>query len=105
MPYKDPVNEHVKRVVDSMHRRFIAHTDMLGSTNAINSRNPSVEPQGQKLLGQGRVIGGGEGCASWSAGTSNKHYGSSKNRSEMSGGAILGLQDGTLAGDRSKPCL
>jgi hypothetical protein len=103
MPYKDPVNEHVKRVVDSMHRRFIAHTDMLGSTNAINSRNPSVEPQGQKLLGQGRVIGGGEGCASWSAGTSNKHYGSSKNRSEMSGGAILGLQDGTLAGDRSKP--
>ena len=103
MPYKDPINEHVKRVTNSINRRFIAHTDMLGSTNAINSRNPSVEPQGQKLLGHGRVIGGGEGCASWSANTANKHYGKSKERSDMSGGAILGLQDGTLAGDRSKP--
>ena len=103
MPYKDPINEHVKRVVGSMHRRFIAHTDMLGSTNAINSRNPSVEPQGQTLLGRGRVIGGGEGCAHWTASSANKHYGKSKSRSDMSGGAILGLQDGTQAGDRSKP--
>ena len=106
MPYKDPSNEHVKRVTDSINRRFIAHTDLTGSTNAINSRNPSVEPQGPKLLGRGRVIGGrngGEGCANWTANSANKHYGKSKDRSEMSGGAILGLQDGTLAGDRTKP--
>ena len=103
MPYKDPVNEKVKRITDSINRRFIAHTDMLGSTNAINSRNPAVEPQGQSLLGRGRVIGGGEGCASWSASSATKHYEKSRDPSEMSGGAILGLQDGTLAGDRSKP--
>jgi hypothetical protein len=103
MPYKDPINEHVKRVVSSINRRFIAHTDLLGSTNAINSKNPSVEPQGQSLLGQGRTIGGSKGCASWSAGTATKHYEKSDEPSERSGGAILGLQDGTLAGDRSKP--
>ena len=103
MPYKDPVNEKVKRITDGINRRFIAHTDMLGSTNAINSRNPAVEPQGQSLLGRGRVIGGGEGCANWSASSATKHYEKSRDPSEMSGGAILGLQDGTLAGDRSKP--
>jgi hypothetical protein len=103
MPYKDQVNEHVKRVVSSINRRFIAHTDLLGSTNAINSKNPSVEPQGESLMGRGRQIGGGQGCASWSAGTSNKHYSKSDEPSEKTGGAILGLQDGTLAGDRSKP--
>jgi hypothetical protein len=103
MPYKDPVNEHVKRVVSSINRRFIAHTDLLGSTNAINSKNPSVEPQGSSLLGQGRVIGGSKGCASWSAGAATKHYEKTDEPSEKSGGAILGLQDGTLAGDRSKP--
>jgi len=103
MPYRDPVNEHVKRVVSSINRRFIAHTDLLGSTNAINSKNPSVEPQGSSLLGQGRVIGGSKGCASWSAGAATKHYEKTDEPSEKSGGAILGLQDGTLAGDRSKP--
>ena len=100
MPYKDPTNEHVKRVTDSINRRFIAHTDMLGSTNAINSRNPSVEPQGSSLLGHGRVIGGGEGCAHWSASSANKHYEKSDG---LTGSAILGLQDGTIAGDMSKP--
>lgn len=104
MPYKDPVNEHVKRVTNSINRRFIAHTDMLGSTNAINSRNPSVEPQGNKLFGRGRIIGGGEGCAHWTASSANKRYDTkTKDRSQMSGGAILGLQDGTIAGDMSKP--
>lgn len=108
MPYDDEVNRNVKRRVGAINRRFIAHTDMLGSTNAINSKNPSVEPQGAKLglagSGNNRVIGGGEGCANWSANTANKHYDSkAKNPEDMTGGAILGLQDGTLAGDRSKP--
>ena len=102
MPYKDPINEHVKREVASITRRFIAHTDMLGSTNAINSRNPSVTPQFQSLSGMG-LSGGGKGCASWSQSSANKHYTKSDEPSEKTGGAILGLQDGTLAGDRSKP--
>lgn len=103
MPYNDEVNRHVKRVVSSINRRFIAHGDLLGNTNAINSKNPSVEPQGSSLLGQGRTIGGSKGCASWSAGAATKHYEKSDEPSEKTGGAILGLQDGTLAGDRSKP--
>ena len=108
MPYKDAVNEHVKRTVDSINRRFIAHTDMLGSTNAINSKNPSVEPQGQKLglagSGNNRAIGGGEGCANWSASSATKHYNTkTKTPEDMTGGAILGLQDGTPAGDMTKP--
>ena len=108
MPYRDSVNEHVKRTVDSINRRFIAHTDMIGSTNAINSKNPSVEPQGQKLglagSGNNRAIGGGEGCANWSASSATKHYNSkTKTPEDMTGGAILGLQDGTPAGDMTKP--
>jgi hypothetical protein len=75
---------------------------MLGSTNAINSRNPSVTPQFQSLSGMG-LSGGGKGCASWSQSSANKHYTKSDEPSEKTGGAILGLQDGTLAGDRSKP--
>ena len=90
MPYNDEVNRHVKRVVSSINRRFIAHGDLLGNTNAINSKNPSVEPQGSSLLGQGRTIGGSKGCASWSAGAATKHYEKSDEPSEKTGGAILG---------------
>lgn len=108
MPYDDEVNRNVKRTVDSINRRYIAHTDLIGSTNAINSRNPSVEPQGQKLglagSGNNRAIGGGEGCANWSASIATKHYNTkTKTPEDMTGGAILGLQDGTPAGDMTKP--
>jgi hypothetical protein len=103
MPYDDENGRLVKRVVGSINRRFIAATDILGSTNAVNYKNPAVEPQGDKLLGRGRAIGAGQGCAQWTAASANKHYTKSKDRSEMSGGAILGLQDGTIAGDKTKP--
>ena len=103
MPYDNPQNRAIKRDVDMINKRYIAHTDMLGMTNAINWVNPAVEPTGSFMHGMGheRIVGGGMGCAEYHKGSARKHYADEKD--EMTGGAILGLQDGTLAGDRTKP--
>jgi hypothetical protein len=104
MPYDNEVNRHVKRAVNTINKRYVAHTDMNGMTNAINYVNPAVEPEGQVLSGfghMGRIIGGGVGCADFQRSSASKHY--KEDKDGLSGSAILGLQDGTLAGDRSKP--
>lgn len=104
MPYDNPQNRAVKREVDLINKRYVAHTDMNGMTNAINWVNPAVEPEGQILSGfghMGRIVGGGVGCATFHRASASKHY--EEDKDGMSGGAILGLQDGTLAGDRTKP--
>jgi hypothetical protein len=106
MPYDNEQNREIKRKIALINRNYIAHSDMLGTANTINYRNPSVEPDGPSLLGHGhgRVIGGGSGCAEYKSGGARKKYGAIKDGiDEMSGGAILGLQDGTIAGDMSKP--
>jgi hypothetical protein len=106
MPYDNEQNREIKRKIALINRNYIAHSDMLGTANTINYRNPSVEPDGPSLLGHGhgRVIGGGSGCAEYKSGGARKKYGTVKDGiDEMSGGAILGLQDGTIAGDMSKP--
>jgi hypothetical protein len=105
MPYKNKYNEDIARRVDMINRRHIATTDLNGNTQAINYTNPSVEPEGHMLSGFGhfgRIVGGGmTGCADYIKSTASKHYDGDKG--ELSGSAILGLQDGTLAGDRSRP--
>jgi hypothetical protein len=104
MPYDNDMNRGVARDINMINKRYISHTDMNGMTNAINYVNPAVEPQGHILAGMGhgeRIIGGGVGCADFQRSSASKHY--KEDMDEMSGGAILGLQDGTLAGDRSKP--
>jgi hypothetical protein len=104
MPYDNDINRAVKRDVNMINKRDIAHTDMNGNTNAINYVNPAIEPQGQVLSGMGhpgRIVGGGVGCADFQRSSASKHY--KEDKDGLSGSAILGLQDGTLAGDRSKP--
>jgi hypothetical protein len=105
MPYDNPENRNIKREYDLINKKYIAHTDMLGTANTINYPHPEVEPRGPSLFGSGhgRVIGGGMGCADWHGSSARKHYGDDKSEHEMTGGAILGLQDGTLCGDMSKP--
>lgn len=76
---------------------------MNGMTNSINWVNPAVEPTGAVLQGMGheRIVGGGVGCADFHRSSASKHY--DEDKDGLAGGAILGLQDGTLAGDRTKP--
>ena len=105
MPYRNSVNEEVARRVNLINKKYISHTDMNGMTNAINYVNPAVEPEGQILSGfghMGRIVGGGVGCADFQRSSASKHY-KGDGDDKLSGCAILGLQDGTLAGDRSKP--
>jgi hypothetical protein len=104
MPYKNAANIAVARDIDQINRRYIAHTDMNGNTNAINYNNLSVEPMGHILSGfghAGRIVGGGMGCADFQRSSASKHY--KEDNDGLSGGAILGLQDGTIAGDRTRP--
>jgi hypothetical protein len=103
MPYDNDMNRAVKRDVSMINKRYIQHTDMNGNTNAINYVNPAIEPTGAIMHGMGheRIVGGGVGCADFHRSSASKHY--AEDKDGMSGGAILGLQDGTLAGDRTKP--
>ena len=106
MPYDNAMNRAVKRDVNMINKRYIAHTDMNGNTNAINYVNPAIEPQGQVLSGMGhpgRIVGGGVGCADFHRSSASKHY--DEDKDGLSGSAILGLQDGTLAGDILNPSL
>jgi hypothetical protein len=105
MPYDNEVNRHVKRTVNTINKKYISHTDMNGMTNAINWVQPAVEPEGQVLSGfghMGRIVGGGVGCADFQRSSASKHY-KGDGDDKLTGCAILGLQDGTLAGDRAKP--
>ena len=121
MPYNNDANRKVARDNSYFVKRFVEHTDALGTSQTINYPNPSV-------VGGNRVIGGGVGCAEW-------HVGSARNVDEpaskcpcggddddeclcggtnlgrkskdpvgvsLTGGAILGLQDNTLAGEKTK---
>jgi hypothetical protein len=118
MPYNNDYNKKIARDNNYFVKRFIEHTDALGTSQTINYVNPSVRG------GSNAVIGGGVGCADWHAASADKHVGgahakcpcggdSSKpcncsggtnlgRRSKdpvgvsMRGGAILGLQDNTL---------
>lgn len=105
MPYDNEMNRGVARDINMINKRYVAHTDMNGMTNAINYVNPAVEPEGHILSGMGhvgRIVGGGVGCADFQRSTASKHY-KGDGDDHLTGGAILGLQDGTLAGDRTKP--
>jgi hypothetical protein len=70
MPYNDEYNQKIARDTNYINKRFVEHTDALGTAQTINYRNPSVSGSG---FSGGRVIGGGVGCAEWKGATASKH--------------------------------
>lgn len=120
MPYNNDFNKKVARDNSYFVKRFVEHTDALGTSQTINYPNPGV-------VGGSRVIGGGVGCAEWHGGSSRQAEesaskcpcggdtdddclcgGTNLGRKSkdpvgvsLSGGAILGLQDNTLAGEKT----
>lgn len=126
MPYDNPDNRDIARETNYINKRFVEHTDALGTSQTINYRNPSVAGAGYS--GGARAIGGGIGCAEFKGATASKDYGGVKpcgcdhdgecicskqggtnlgRKSKdpvgvsLSGGAILGLQDNTILGAKT----
>ena len=107
MPYDNEENRKIARDTDYINKKFVEHTDALGTAQTINYRNPSVSGSG--FSGQARFIGGGIGCAEWTGGSASKDYGGTnlgfKSRDpvgvSLRGGAILGLQDNTILGAKT----
>jgi hypothetical protein len=111
MPYDNPENRDIARETNYINKRFVEHTDALGTSQTINYRNPSVAGAGYS--GGARAIGGGVGCAEFKGATASKDYEKScggtnlGRKSEdpvgvsLSGGAILGLQDNTILGAKT----
>jgi len=126
MPYNDEYNRKVARDTNYINKRFVEHTDSLGTSQTINYRNPSVSGAG--FSGGSRVIGGGVGCAEFKGATASKHGkgehskcpcgddedgmcmcgGTNLGRkskdpvgASLSGGAILGLEDNTILGAKT----
>lgn len=121
MPYDNPENRDIARETNYINKRFVEHTDALGTSQTINYRNPSVAGAGYS--GGARAIGGGIGCAEFKGATASKDYGGVKpcgcnddclcggtnlgRKSKdpvgvsLSGGAILGLQDNTILGAKT----
>jgi hypothetical protein len=103
MPYDNEYNRKIAKENDYLVKRFVEHTDALGTSQAINYVNPSVRG--------GAMVGGGVGCAEFKAASAGKHDKCPCETSEcmcggtnlghakdpvgpgLSGGAILGLQD------------
>lgn len=107
MPYDNPENRDIARETNYINKRFVEHTDALGTSQTINYRNPSVAGAGYS--GGASAIGGGVGCAEFKGATASKEYGGTnlgrKSKDpvgvSLSGGAILGLQDNTILGAKT----
>lgn len=128
MPYDNEQNRKIARDTDYINKKFVEHTDALGTAQTINYRNPSVSGGG--FSGQARFIGGGIGCAEWTGGSASKHEDGTQARCpcgrdttgtcpclsggtnlgfksrdpvgvSLRGGAILGLQDNTILGAKT----
>jgi hypothetical protein len=131
MPYDNAENRSIKHDVDYINKRFVEHTDALGTSQTINYRNPAVGGAGfSRTIGGGdSVMGGGVGCAEFKGASSSKHEkgehskcpcGGDDDESclcggtnlgykskdpvgvSLSGGAILGLEDNTILGAKVK---
>jgi len=103
MPYDNKYNRKIAKENDYLVKRFVEHTDAMGTSQAINYVNPSVRG--------GAMVGGGVGCAEFKAASAGKHAKCPCETSEcmcggtnlghekdpvgpgLSGGAILGLED------------
>lgn len=107
MPYLNSYNIAIKNAIDKINRDYVQHTDENGTSLAPDYRNPGVNKVNSGLFGSGsdRCVGGtaSSGSATFKVATASKHYSDNLEQPIIEGGAILGLQDGTLAGDRSKP--
>lgn len=91
MPYDNEYNRKVAKENDYFVKRFVEHTDAIGTSQAINYVNPSVSG--------GAMVGGGVGCAEWHCATASKHErgehakcpcGSDDNEQCVCGGTNLG---------------
>jgi hypothetical protein len=110
MPYDNEYNRKIAKENDYLVKRFVEHTDALGTSQAINYVNPSVRG--------GAMVGGGVGCAEFKAASAGKHDKCPCVTSEcmcggtnlghekdpvgpgLSGGAILGLEEKASAPKR-----
>ena len=128
MPYDNPENRQIARDVSYINKTFIEHTDALGTSQTINYRNPSVSGSGFSG-GSNSVIGGGIGCAEWHSNSASKHEKGTHAKcpcgadedgdclcggtnlgfrsrdpvgASLTGGAILGLEDNTILGAKTK---
>jgi hypothetical protein len=72
MPYDNEYNRMIARDIDYFNRKYVAHSDITGQ-GTIDYRSSYSD---------NAILGGGAGCAEY----------------KMKGGAILGLQDGTMLG-------
>ena len=76
MPYDNEYNRMISRDIDYFNRKYVVHSDATGQ-GTVDYRSQMSDMS---------RIGGGAGCAEYSMGTAKK------------GGAILGIQDGTVLG-------
>jgi hypothetical protein len=129
MPYNDEYNRKIARDTNYINKKFIEHTDALGTSQTINYRNPSVSGSG--FSPARRAIGGGVGCAEFNAASASKHEKGEHSKCpcggdedgecmcgkkggtnlgfkskdpvgvSLTGGAILGLEDNTILGAKT----
>jgi hypothetical protein len=109
MPYDDEYNRKVARDTNYINKRFVEHTDALGTSQTINYRNPSVSGSG--FSGGSRVIGGGVGCAEFKGASASKHgkgehskcpCGNDEDGMCMCGSGGSDMEGGTNLGRKSK---
>ena len=80
MPYNNEYNRSISRDIDYFNKRYIAHCDSTGTGT-----------QNYRVLMATGLSGGGAGCAEFNGDSSD-------DENVGSGGAILGLQAGTILG-------
>jgi hypothetical protein len=118
MPYDNDYNKKIARDNSYFVKRFVEHTDALGTSQTINYVNPSVQG--------GAMVGGGVGCAEWKSSSASKHEAGEQAKCPCAedgeclcggtnlgheqdpvgyGGAILGLQDKPVRKPRAKRTL
>ena len=132
MPYDNPENRQIARDISYINKTFVEHTDALGTSQTINYRNPSVSGSGfsggsNSVVGGGMgcaewhsnsaskhekgthakcPCGADEDgdclCGVLSGGTNLGFRSRDPVGASLTGGAILGLEDNTILGAKTK---
>jgi len=104
MPYDNPYNRAIAKEVALINQKYVSHSDMTGQGTVDYTQSANISGEGfagganpNSMMGAGTT----GGVAEYKKGSASKNYEGCE-RCDMEGGAILGIQEGTILSPKKR---